>query len=96
MEVRHMRLARRCLFGLLLGMGILSTPYVYGYRFVVYGDSRGTGGPDAFNNAILGAMNEKIARLDPKPERPFSSATAFVPDGLQTTSTTTLSTGSSS
>ena len=66
-----MRLARQSLFALLLGIGLFSTPHAYGYRFVVYGDSRGTGGPEAFNSTILGEMNAQIADLDPKPEFAF-------------------------
>jgi hypothetical protein len=47
----------------------LSTPFAYAYRFVVYGDSRGTdGSPLSFNTQILGAMNAKISRLYPKPK----------------------------
>ena len=66
-----MGFVRKWLFGLLAGLSFFSAPYAYGYRFVVYGDSRGAGGPDPFNNTILGAMNEQIARLDPKPEFTF-------------------------
>ena len=63
---------KSCLFALLFGICALTTPHVYGYRFVVYGDSRGAQGDSAsFNAPILGAINAEIAKLDPKPEFTF-------------------------
>lgn len=67
-----MKRARSFLFLLFLGIITFHTPCAYAYRFVVYGDCRSAKGESfPFNQKILGAINEKISALHPRPEFAF-------------------------
>lgn len=62
----------KCILLVFCSLFLIDTPKAYAYRFVVYGDSRAApGDTDPFNHAMLGAINEKIAALHPKPDFAF-------------------------
>lgn len=57
---------------ILVGIFAITAQPAYGYRFVVYGDSRAAkGDPSIINRPILGAINSQIRHLSPKPRFVF-------------------------
>lgn len=71
-------------FVLFFGLFVLDVSYAYAYRFVVYGDSRAAKNETTvINRTILGAINSKIAHLDPQPDFVFFLGDCVYPGWAQ-------------